>query len=173
MLLLDVEMRFSNSPFKLLLVGGFSLSPFLQSEIIRVFRNTAIIVDRQHALTSVVRGAIAWGSGNVNLRSLRSPCHFGFATVNPLGLVLQENISLMNATPDFGFQNGPINWIVKKGDRLRLNARIELGGTLIHQEGDFPIKVIDIFNSGRDDPPPRSVSKVLRGLPLWQSTFRE
>ncbi|KAJ5701815.1 actin-like ATPase domain-containing protein [Penicillium malachiteum] len=45
---------------KILVVGGFSLSPFLQREIRRVFSNTPIVVlfEHEYALTAVVRGAI-------------------------------------------------------------------------------------------------------------------
>ncbi|KAJ5712960.1 actin-like ATPase domain-containing protein [Penicillium malachiteum] len=94
---------------KILLVGGFSLSRFLQSEITRAFPDMAIITDRQNALTAVVQGAIAWGSGKVELRSMRSPCHFGFSTVNLVDSSLPRSLRLGST-----FQNDSINWLVKK-----------------------------------------------------------
>ncbi|KAJ6008084.1 actin-like ATPase domain-containing protein [Penicillium herquei] len=138
---------------KILLVGGFSRSPFLQSEIIRAFHNMTIIVDGQYALTAVVRGAIAWGSGKIELRIMRSPCHFGFANVNPVRLASQPNVSLMNATSSVAFQNVEINWIVKKGQRFRMDEKIQAGYFFIHQEGDFNTKVIDILSSRRNNLP--------------------
>ncbi|KAJ5735905.1 uncharacterized protein N7483_001030 [Penicillium malachiteum] len=101
---------------KILLVGGFSLSRFLQSEIIRAFPDMTIITDRQNALTAVVQGAIAWGSGKVELQSMRSPCHFGFSTVNPVDFSLPINSCLGSA-----FQNGSIDWLVKKISTLAID----------------------------------------------------
>ncbi|KAJ5738122.1 actin-like ATPase domain-containing protein [Penicillium malachiteum] len=109
-----------------------------------------IVIDRQNSLTAVVQGAIAWGSGKVELRSMRSPCHFGLSTMNPVDFPLPISSCLGPA-----FQNDPIYWLVKKGDRLRTDVMIQGVGTLIHREGESYMKVINIFSSGSNDPPTR------------------
>ncbi|KAJ5729554.1 uncharacterized protein N7483_004062 [Penicillium malachiteum] len=60
-------------------------------------------------LTAVAQGAIAWGSGKVELRSMLSPCHFGFSTVSPVNLPLP-----ISSHSGSAFQNGPIDWLMKK-----------------------------------------------------------
>ncbi|KAJ5627461.1 hypothetical protein N7528_004888 [Penicillium herquei] len=138
---------------KILLVGGYSRSPFLQSQIRSAFPGTLVLVETQDALTAVVQGATAWGSEKAQLQSMRSPCNFGFASVNPVGFASQSNTFHMNMSSSLDVQNDPITWIVAKGDCLQMNQAVRCKGHWIHQEGDSTTKVINIFYSGKNDRP--------------------
>ncbi|KAJ5094226.1 actin-like ATPase domain-containing protein [Penicillium angulare] len=138
---------------KILLVGGFSFSPYLCREIQRCFPNILVIRNKKHALTAVTRGAVLWGLEKFQQQSMFSPCHYGLRRFLPTDEAFNPRRSLVPADFNLGGSTGPIEWMVKKGDHLRLNEPIQCHGLLLHGQGDSFIKTIDVHSSGSDRPP--------------------
>ncbi|KAJ5614996.1 hypothetical protein N7537_000110 [Penicillium hordei] len=125
---------------KIVLVGGFSLSPYVYENIRKIFGSDFVIHRPDDGIMAVAQGAVLWGSGACRPRTRVVRCHYGFQ-----GPILTDQ-SLKNEAALFA-----------AGERYNANYVHEQSGVLLHRQGETAIKTIIICCSERD-PPPTSVN---------------
>ncbi|KAJ5087391.1 actin-like ATPase domain-containing protein [Penicillium angulare] len=145
---------------KIILVGGFSLSPYFYRVLRDTFPNISIIRRDEDVLTAVIRGATLWGMGAFRPQSMLSPYSYGLQALLPVNSSLDDSrIHLNGPTSNLAFFNGPINWIIRKGERYNRGVSLQYGCAISHVKGTFNIKMIPVYMSDKVDRP-QSVDAV-------------
>ncbi|KAJ5577924.1 uncharacterized protein N7459_006888 [Penicillium hispanicum] len=99
---------------KIVLVGGFSLSPYLYRNLQQLFGNSYVIHRPDEGVMAPALGAVLWGSGAYRPRTRVVRCHYGFQ-----GPIFTDNLLRNGAVLDAAMSsltsqaNRPC-WVIKK-----------------------------------------------------------
>lgn len=105
----------------ILMVGGFSESPYLCSAVEKHFRPKGIaVITPPDAWTAVVRGACLAGISGDIITSRRARCHYGIMTVKQVNGSESPQHADAYTDPYDGETRVPnaMEWFVKKGDAI-------------------------------------------------------
>ncbi|KAI9045945.1 FAD-binding domain-containing protein [Aspergillus affinis] len=145
---------------KIFLVGGFSLSPYVFQTICNRFAvNGATIVYRPNdAQLFTVRGAAIWGSGVLRPATNISHCHFGVEASMTMNNFYSADFHLRISLSGGRPATNDITWLVSK---VRGSTTYDPDDFehcpifLVHKDGDFPIKSLNVYCSVSGSSRPR------------------
>ncbi|KAJ5404810.1 hypothetical protein N7465_006094 [Penicillium sp. CMV-2018d] len=135
---------------KVVLVGGFSASPYLQESLQRALKqhiaNISVLVPTEPGET-IVRGAALQGLRGNSLPTYKCWRNYGLASVQPFALSNRNELQ--------GFEYGPgtlpvnllLHWVLCKNQRYSKGFQSSCTIQLLHWENDLLVKPVEIYES--------------------------
>ncbi|KUM59884.1 hypothetical protein ACN42_g7253 [Penicillium freii] len=159
---------------KVVLVGGFSASPYLQESLQRALKqqigNISVLVPDEPGET-IVRGAALQGLRGCSLPTYKCWRNYGLASVQPFALSNRNELQGL----EYGTDTLPVNlllhWVLCKDQRYPKGFQSSCTIQLLHWENDLLVKPVEIYKSNLPVAPQRFGNSDVRSVDYIECHF--